>query len=91
MPGLADLFTDGVVAVLELVEHKGIEPGRVDLSVRVKDGFIGQDADNFTNDVKYVNFVFVNRIFALRPGNTALNRKILLEQGGNRVCMATRC
>lgn len=35
MPRLADLFPDGVVAVLELVKHKGVELGRVNLPLLI--------------------------------------------------------
>ena len=66
VPCLTDFLTDGIVAVAELVEYKGIQLCGIDLACFVQHRLVCQHSDNFTNDMMTIYFHLVFNDFALQ-------------------------
>ena len=50
VPGLTDLFAGGIIAVLELVKHQGMELLRIDFSLFIENSLFSFDVDDFADN-----------------------------------------
>ena len=50
VPGLTDLFAGGIIAVLELVKHQGMELFGIHLSLFIENSLFGFDVDDFADN-----------------------------------------
>lgn len=59
VPGLADFFADGIVAILKLVKYECVQLFGVNLALFIEYMCFRQYADNPAYDVEAVGFIFI--------------------------------
>ena len=73
MPGLAHLFTDGIVTILELIKHEGVQLRGINLPLFIQNRFIRKNSHDFTDHVMTVDLHLVFNDPAFKGQRELLN------------------